>query len=139
MATPKTNQPTAQPFQLHAQHLQPPAQYGQPITGQPGSMLVGTVKGHRDWNSGAFGCCDDVKLCFLTWFCYSCMVCQISKKLGDCPLMPFCVPGSEVVMRARVRTLGGIRGTVCNDCLTTTFCPFCTVCQMKREMDAMGI
>ncbi|KAL5005597.1 hypothetical protein ScPMuIL_016755 [Solemya velum] len=113
----------------------------QPVTSQPMGtpLLIGTVQGHRDWTTGLFGCFSDCGSCLCTWCCLPCMLCTLSTRLGDCMCMPYCVPGSSIAMRTRVRTLGGIQGSVCSDCVATTICGACVICQMSREMDAMGL
>jgi hypothetical protein len=43
------------------------------------------------------------------WCCPSCVLIDISARLGECAFVTSCVPGSLVTIRTRVRTLGGIR------------------------------
>ena len=31
------------------------------------------------------------------------------------------------------------QGSICTDCLTMSFCGLCAICQMQRELDAMGL
>ncbi|KAH3888957.1 hypothetical protein DPMN_013002 [Dreissena polymorpha] len=102
-------------------------------------MMVGTLQGHRDWDTGLFACCSDCKTLLCTWFCLPCVLCDISKRMGECMCMPFCVPDGLLALRARMRTLGGIQGSICNDCLVLNCCGACAVCQMRRELDAMGL
>ena len=33
------------------------------INQQPGKMMIGTVDGHRDWDTGLLDCCSDCKAC----------------------------------------------------------------------------
>lgn len=106
---------------------------------QPGSLLISTVHGHRNWSTGIFDCFTDLKTCIISWFCLPCMICSLSSRIGDCACMPYCVPGGSITMRSRIRTLGGIQGTVCNDCCIMQFCGPCAICQMSRELDNMGI
>lgn len=68
----------------------------------------------------------------------TCMMCNIAARLGDPQYLPF-VPCTGPAIRFKVRILGGISGTICNDCLVTTFCWPCAVCQMHREMDDIGL
>ncbi|XP_053397032.1 PLAC8-like protein 1 [Mercenaria mercenaria] len=72
-------------------------------------MLIGSVEGHRDWDSGLFSCCTDCKSLILTYCCLPCALCNISSRVGECSCMPWFVPGALVALRTRIRTLGGIQ------------------------------
>lgn len=112
------------------------------LTNQPGAqggMMIGTIDGHRDWTSGVFDCFSDFKSCLMTWLCLPCTMCNIASRTGECACMPFFVPGAMIALRARIRTLGGITGSIFNDCLVMSFCGQCATCQMARELDAMGL
>ncbi|KAL5010405.1 hypothetical protein ScPMuIL_012710 [Solemya velum] len=102
-------------------------------------LLVTSVQGHRNWTTGLFDCFSNCKTCVVTTFCLPLTVCNISRKLGDNACMPFFVQGSQIAMRSRIRTLGGIQGTICNDCLVISWCGPCAVCQMSRELENMGL
>ncbi|KAL3857850.1 hypothetical protein ACJMK2_012480 [Sinanodonta woodiana] len=102
-------------------------------------LLHGTKDGSRDWTTGLCGCFENIcSLCGAFW-CLPCVLCSLSTRLGDCLCMPFCIPDALVAMRTRTRTLGDIRGTICMDCVATAFCWPCVVCQMDRELTAMGL
>ncbi|KAK6169401.1 hypothetical protein SNE40_020465 [Patella caerulea] len=112
------------------------------ITTQPGGgngLLLVPPQGHRDWSSGLFGCCSDCKSLICTCCCLPCMLCTLSSKIGDCACMPFFVPGGLLAMRSKLRTMGGIQGSICGDCVALTLCEPCAICQMSREMDTMGL
>ncbi|XP_071169966.1 cornifelin homolog B-like isoform X2 [Mytilus edulis] len=115
----------------------------EPVTAQPqpieGTLLVSPVQGHRNWTTGLFDCFSDCKTCVISYLCLPCMVCNIAVRLGDGACMPYVVPGSTITMRTRLRTLGGIQGSICNDCLVMSFCEPCAICQMSRELNNMGI
>ncbi|XP_046568000.1 placenta-specific gene 8 protein-like [Haliotis rubra] len=106
-------------------------------TGNP-NLLV-RPEGHRDWSTGKFGCATDCGSCLCTWCCLPCMLCRLAERMDECCMMPFCVLGSLVAMRTKVRTMGGISGSICKDCLSVACCGPCIVCQMSREMDNMGL
>ncbi|KAH3728684.1 hypothetical protein DPMN_054644 [Dreissena polymorpha] len=53
--------------------------------------------------------------------------------------MPLCVPCALLALRFRVRGLGDIRGSKCEDCMVINFCAPCAACKMLRELDAMGL
>ncbi|XP_053393998.1 cornifelin-like [Mercenaria mercenaria] len=104
-----------------------------------GGKLVCNREGHRDWSSGLFSCTDDVKKCMMAWMCTECVLADISKRTGENVCVPFCIPGGLVAIRARLRTLGGIQGSICQDYLSLYCCYFCALCQMHRELDHMGL
>lgn len=110
----------------------------QPMVGGR-QMLIGSVDGHRDWDSGLFSCFSDCKSLLCTYCCLPCAICNISSRTGECACMPWFVPGGLIALRARIRTLGGIQGSVCSDCMALSCCGMCAVCQMQRELDAMGL
>ncbi|WAR06822.1 hypothetical protein MAR_016780, partial [Mya arenaria] len=99
-------------------------------------MLIGSVQGHRDWTSGICSCFSDCKSFLLTYCCLPCAICNISTRAGECMCMPWFVPGGLLALRARIRTLGGIRiralhvsdtcpGSICGDCMAGTTIPIC--------------
>ncbi|KAL8570873.1 hypothetical protein ACOMHN_023546 [Nucella lapillus] len=111
------------------------------VTTQPGrsqQVLVG-LEGHRSWSTGMFGCLMDCRSCLCTYYIFPVMMCRLASRLNECPLMPCCVPCSIVAMRTKVRTMGGIEGSICGDCVATSCCYGCTVCQLSRELDNMGL
>lgn len=67
-----------------------------------------------------------------------CTMCSVASRLGDPKYLPF-VPCAGPAIRFKVRVLGGIKGTILNDCLVTTCCGPCAYCQMLREMDEIGL
>ncbi|KAK5887102.1 hypothetical protein CesoFtcFv8_015736 [Champsocephalus esox] len=74
------------------------------------------------------------------WFwCCPCSACRLSRTLGQCLCLPLldvcgCVRPISFSMRVLVRQRYGIRGTMCRDCLCSTFCVPCVWCQMSREV-----
>ncbi|XP_062611147.1 placenta-specific gene 8 protein-like [Saccostrea cucullata] len=111
----------------------------QPSTIPDTRLIVTSIEGHRKWSTGLFDCCSDIKSCLIGNFCFPCAVCNLASRTGECCLMPFCVSGGTVLMRSRIRTIGGIQGSACNDCMVLTCCGPCGVCQMQRELDNMGV
>ncbi|XP_056592647.1 cornifelin homolog B [Triplophysa dalaica] len=96
------------------------------------------------WGSGICDCCDDVPECCFGFWCYWCFACVKTKRLGEClclPLLDFfgIVPPITMSMRVSMRHRYGIKGTMCSDCLVSTFCTPCVWCQMSREMKARSI
>ncbi|XP_033739639.1 placenta-specific gene 8 protein-like isoform X1 [Pecten maximus] len=115
------------------------------VTTQPQPQMIternilGPVHGHRDWSTGLCGCFSDCGSCLMTFCCMPCMECRNASRLGECCCLPYCCVGSNVAMRARLRTLGGIQGSICNDICVLACCQMCAVCQMSRELDYMGL
>ncbi|XP_060598625.1 placenta-specific gene 8 protein-like [Ruditapes philippinarum] len=125
-------------------HMMPPPQHSTTvvINQQPSvqnDRILGSKDGHREWSSGLFSCFDDVGKCMWGWCCPSCVLIDISARLGECAFVTSCVPGSLVTIRTRVRTLGGIRGSICKDCMVIECCSFCAMCQIHRELEYMGL
>ncbi|XP_021362856.1 cornifelin-like isoform X2 [Mizuhopecten yessoensis] len=71
-------------------------------------MLTG-LQGHRKWTTGLFGCFDDIPMCLLTLCCLPFVECKNASRLEECCCMPYCVPGGTIIVRARLRTIGGIQ------------------------------
>jgi len=115
--------------------IQPPV----PEFGSVQGKLVCSLEGHRDWSSGLCECTNDPTNCLMTLFCYPCVMCQMSSRMGEMFCMPCFVPAAGIPMRARLRTVGGIQGTICNDCVMVSCCPHLVTCQMKRELDEMRL
>ncbi|XP_041354009.1 placenta-specific gene 8 protein-like [Gigantopelta aegis] len=109
------------------------------ITVQPGAQLLVPPGGTRDWNAGLCGCMSDCKSLLCTYFGLPCMLCDLSRRTEECVCMTCCVPGGLIALRARIRTMGGIQGSVCKDCMVVSCCGPCSVCQMSRELDNMGL
>ncbi|XP_053374602.1 cornifelin homolog A-like [Mercenaria mercenaria] len=102
-------------------------------------LVTTSIDGNRDWTSSLFDCMQDKLNCLFVVFCSPCVTCQLGTRIGECLFMPLFVPGAILTMRTRLRTLGGIQGSICNDCLMSSLCGPCALCQMKREMDVMGL
>ncbi|KAG8504340.1 Placenta-specific gene 8 protein, partial [Galemys pyrenaicus] len=63
-------------------------------------------------------------------FCFVCLSCQIASDMNEC-----CLCGTSVAMRTLYRTRYGIPGSICNDYMATLFCPTCSLCQIKRDIN----
>ncbi|XP_013397898.1 placenta-specific gene 8 protein [Lingula anatina] len=105
------------------------------ITSQGGTI---TVNAPNDWQTGIFGCFEDITTCLCGLFCFPCLLCRTSAQMGEHYIMPFCCPLGVVAMRTKLRMLRGIQGSICWDSLAMELCGPCAVCQMKREMDKAG-
>lgn len=111
----------------------------QPTAAVQNDRMIGTRDGHRDWSSGLFSCCNDMGNCMWVMCCPSCALGSISNRLGECCCVTCCVPMGLVSVRTRIRTLGGIRGSICMDYLAVECCQVCVMCQLLRELDYMGL
>ncbi|KAK1882808.1 Cornifelin like B [Dissostichus eleginoides] len=103
------------------------------VVTQPGSDAA------AEWASGVCDCCQDKRQCCLWFWCCPCSACRLSKSLGQCLCLPLldvcgCVRPISFSMRVLVRQRYGIRGTMCRDCLCSTFCVPCVWCQISREV-----
>lgn len=113
------------------------------ILTQPGiqtnPLLIGTIYGTRGWSTDLFDCLSDSNNCLYTAFCYSCAMFSIGVRLGENNCTMCCVPAVDVNIRTRIRTLGGIQGDMCKDCMVVAFCAPCAACQEQRELRNMGL
>ncbi|XP_057677581.1 cornifelin homolog [Corythoichthys intestinalis] len=95
----------------------------------------------NQWGSKICDCCDDLRMCCFAFWCPICFESLTLNKLGesyllslvDYTLSPF-VPAITMAARQSMRHLYGIEGSMCNDCVLSTFCRWCVWCQMAREM-----
>ncbi|KAJ1218750.1 hypothetical protein NDU88_006326 [Pleurodeles waltl] len=100
------------------------------VTMQP-QFVTAVQVSQSQWQSDTCDCCDDCGVCICGAFCYTCLGCQVAGDMGEC-----CMCGGSVAMRTLYRTRYNIPGSICNDFLLTTFCPHCTLCQLKRDINA---
>lgn len=110
------------------------------VTAQPGTtVVVQQTQVLRDWNSGLFSCFDDIGSCIMGWCCPCFLLCSISSRMQEGFAYGCCC--SEIApftLRAKLRTEQHIQGSLCNDALTLMFCLECSLCQMDRELKAVG-
>ncbi|GFR96453.1 placenta-specific gene 8 protein-like [Elysia marginata] len=76
----------------------------------------------RHWNSGLFSCMNDVLGCALSLVCFPLDLMRIANRLNECACVSCCVPGGLATLRTKLRTMGGIRGSICSDCVAAHFC-----------------
>ncbi|XP_034407006.1 cornifelin homolog B-like isoform X1 [Cyclopterus lumpus] len=92
-----------------------------------------------EWTSGICECCLEMNDCCYGFWCCPCFACRTSRLLGHSLCLPLldvcgCIRPISTAMRVHVRQRYGIRGSLCTDCLSSSFCPSCVWCQMSREM-----
>jgi len=92
----------------------------------------------REWMSGYMDCCNDMSTCCSVLWCFPCMACSMSSRMGESALVPICCPGGLAALRLKMRTENNIEGSLCNDYIATGCCGPCVLCQMKREKDALA-
>ncbi|XP_071138118.1 cornifelin homolog [Mytilus edulis] len=139
-----TNVTSQQPQSYY--HRSPSSQSNlpnQPIVQQPqmqnNPLMVTGFEGHREWTTDLFDCCAEPNTFLLTCMCYPCSICYLGSRIGENMCMPLCVPASDITLRNKIRTVGGIKGSMCNDCATVLFCGQCAACQEHRELTNMGV
>ncbi|KAM9848604.1 cornifelin homolog A-like [Aulostomus maculatus] len=102
------------------------------------------------WNSGLFGCCDDLNSCCYGFWCCPCLACTVAGKFGEnhclplCDIfspailsacgIPFAVPPAALGLRVGIRHAYGLKGSICKDIMASCFCMWCSWCQMHREL-----
>uniref|UniRef100_A0A3Q0TAD3 Plac8 onzin related protein 6 n=1 Tax=Amphilophus citrinellus TaxID=61819 RepID=A0A3Q0TAD3_AMPCI len=102
------------------------------------------------WNTGLFGCCDDIKSCCYGFWCCPCLACTVAGMFGEDRCLPLCdicspavvsafgiplfVPPAALALRVGIRYKHGIKGTMCKDIATSCVCMWCSWCQMHREL-----
>ena len=89
----------------------------------------------RQWSSPVFGCLADIKTCLCGMFFLPCLECQVASRLNE-PCMSFCFPAN---LRTKLRTQYGIQGDVYSDGCGMACCGPFLVCQMDRELTALGV
>ncbi|XP_022625114.1 cornifelin homolog B-like [Seriola dumerili] len=107
------------------------------VSVQPQALVVSSNE--AEWTSGICDCCHDMKQCCCAFWCCPCFACKTTKEFGQCLCLPLldvcgCVRPITMSMRVSVRHRYGIRGSLCSDCLCSTFCPPCVWCQISTEM-----
>ncbi|XP_067347844.1 cornifelin homolog B-like [Channa argus] len=115
------------------------------VVRQPQPTMV--AQNSQEWGSDICDCCDDVPECCFAFWCLPCFTCVTAKKHGECLCLPLldyifiggCIPTITMSMRVSMRQRYGIRGSMCNDCVCSTFCTGCVWCQMSREMKRRNI
>ncbi|XP_063293262.1 cornifelin homolog [Pelobates fuscus] len=87
------------------------------------------------WSSNVCDCCDDIGICLCGTCFPCCLACKVASDFGECCCLP-CLSGTVLAMRTGIRERYRIPGTICNDCVSLTFCGQCALCQMARELKA---
>ncbi|XP_041864858.1 cornifelin homolog B-like isoform X2 [Melanotaenia boesemani] len=108
------------------------------VSTQP--QTVSTFNAAADWSSGICDCCQDMNQCCFAFWCFPCFACKTSKDFGQCLCLPLLdvfgcfIHPITMSMRVSMRHVYGIRGSLCDDCLCSTFCVSCVWCQMATEI-----
>lgn len=87
----------------------------------------------RNWRTGLFSCFDDIGICLCVQCCPCYSMIKITQDMGENMCLPCCVPNFMIPLRTRLRTQLDIHGSICDDCMVTTCCPQCALCQLMRE------
>ncbi|CAH3177003.1 unnamed protein product [Porites evermanni] len=66
-------------------------------------------------------------------------LCSISSRMGEGFAYACCCSQiAPFTLRAKLRAEQGIQGSLCNDAIMISFCGNCVLCQMDRELKAIG-
>ncbi|KAM7012641.1 cornifelin homolog A-like isoform 1-T2 [Tautogolabrus adspersus] len=103
-----------------------------------------------EWETGLFGCSEEIGTCCYGFWCCPCLACTVSEKFGENPCLPlydFCIsstlaalglplfaPPAGLSLRAAMRNRYGIKGSLCEDIAIACCCGSCSWCQMHREL-----
>ncbi|XP_030602910.1 cornifelin-like [Archocentrus centrarchus] len=103
---------------------------------QPGRY----AQGSNEWSSGICDFCENIPVCCFAYWCFPCFACKTSRDYGEHLCLPLAdwfgfIPPATMSLRASMRHRYGISGTLCEDCVYSTFCMVCVWCQMSREME----
>ncbi|XP_036029771.1 placenta-specific gene 8 protein-like [Onychomys torridus] len=85
---------------------------------------------NSNWQTSLCICFSDFGVCLCWTFCFTRLGCQVAADMNEC-----CLCGTTVVKRTLYRTRYGIPGSLCDDYMATLFCPVCSVCQIKRDIN----
>ncbi|CAF4124369.1 unnamed protein product [Rotaria sordida] len=96
------------------------------------------------WSTGLFDCFDDCGVCLYGYCCAPCLFGENAEKIdgsnccGSCCLWYLLAQCSLCCLihmgkRQALRNRYGLDED-CNDCLATTFCAPCAICQEAREL-----
>ncbi|XP_072858127.2 placenta-specific gene 8 protein isoform X1 [Pogona vitticeps] len=100
----------------------------QVIVTQPQVVVV--QRQQSQWQTDICDCFSDCGVCLCGFFCYPCLGCQVASDMGEC-----CLCGTSWAMRSVYRTRYGIQGSLCGDFCTALWCPVCSLCQIKRDIN----
>ncbi|CAF3427563.1 unnamed protein product [Rotaria socialis] len=77
--------------------------------------------------------------CCYAYFCFSCFVLSIARKIDESCISCCCVPGALVVYCMKIRSILRIQGDSCDDYCAVTCCPCCAAVQMRNELIERGL
>ncbi|XP_045163887.2 placenta-specific gene 8 protein-like [Mercenaria mercenaria] len=124
--TPVVTQPKTERSNSKAQgRIVPPASFDDTLS-------------ERDWKTKLCSCEEgnSTKCSLCCCWCYHKYMAAI--RLGETPFMGL-IPCATFALRVKVRTLFGIKGSIVEDFFTTLCCEPCTICQISRELDNIGL
>lgn len=98
------------------------------VVTQPQVVVVNSQM--NQWQTDLCDCCADCGVCCCGMFFYPCLGCQVAGDMGEC-----CLCGTSVAMRSVYRAKYGIPGSICNDFCIICWCPVCSLCQIKRDIN----
>uniref|UniRef100_A0A3B4G4N6 Uncharacterized protein n=1 Tax=Pundamilia nyererei TaxID=303518 RepID=A0A3B4G4N6_9CICH len=81
-----------------------------------------------DWDSGLLDCFEDASTCCYGFWCSPCLTLTVAGRFGENNLLPL------FDLMAAMRNRYGIKGSLLNDIVISSFCATCSWCQMHREL-----
>jgi Cys-rich protein (TIGR01571 family) len=102
-------------------------------------VLPPVITEQKEFTYGLFGCFDDFSGCLYAWCCLPCLAAKNSARADRDPGSVCCGCCYPQMGPAKMRTQGKSQLTLdkagCGDCLISTFCQFCSIVQIKREVE----
>jgi len=110
----------------------------QPVSKQPTS---GELHGfHHEWHHTLFGSFKPCPKSAFACLCNPCYTAQLTKRAGDHILTCLVNPCTLMAVRTKVRTAYKIKGSLIEDCYTTTCCVCpCAAMQIDKELTHRGV
>ncbi|TPP60536.1 Placenta-specific protein [Fasciola gigantica] len=99
-----------------------------PISDQPHQIPF------RDWHDGLCQCSSDWKSCACVTLCTWCYMCYMFNRYNENLCTPLLIPTPIMMLRTYHRGRERIVGSLFRDCVTSAFCPWCSLCQLDRDM-----
>eukprot|EP01084_Bolivina_argentea_P117541 208727_1 len=111
------------------------------------SIHVPVFSTNDRWTTGVSECCQDCSSCWESFLCTPCQMGYqygfVEKKMRHCSLamclMATCLPCVAAQdLRFKIRSMYGIKGNCCTDCMPAWCCTPCVVSQNYREISVRG-
>jgi len=94
-------------------------------------------EGSAQWTWGLLSC-ECTKSCLYAYTCHACAAADVRSSFDGSDFCFNCCCVGLPLINNIIRMAYGINGSTCNDMVTATFCPCCTVHRLQREVRARG-